>query len=436
MCYHVCQAGAISIVAGTRVGQPSFSLCTSDCTMVRIPQGLWFGGRYNETQAHSVSSVSDCQAACLNDRACVQITWAPDHPDKCVMYQSITASWERSGTVSAWVKCLHGATDPEACTGLHPPNKPPPTGNRGAELMRTDFEAPATVSRAVVYLSAVGWAQAYVNGELVAPTEVLNPGRTSFDVRQWYMAHDITAAIRPGAANAIGIVAAAGWQSMPGHTLAAKLLLSVTDGAGKKMVVPTSTKWMTSTDGPIRSANIYQGESYDATMEIPGWASPGFDATAWAAALANAEFADVVATWQPMQPIRALELNSAESITPIKLAHQNETVYVFKFPQNAAGTGALALTGCPKGKVVTLFYSEVLCGYGTTRWSPPCPAGTPPGGGQFGTVDQRNLRGNWATSYTCKGDPTESWTPAFTYTGNPNARTGFKCATFYAAKSF
>jgi len=37
----------------------------------------------------------------------------------------------------------------------------------------------------------------------------------------------------------------------------------------------------------------------------------------------------------------------------------------------------------------------------------------------FQKVDQRNLRGNWVTGYTCKGGGgAESWEPTFTYTGH------------------
>ena len=96
---------------------------------------------------------------------------------------------------------------------------------------------------ALVHSKAVGWAEAYINGENVAPTEVLNPGRTNFEMRQWYMAHDVTALIRPGAANVVGIVAAGGWQSMPGHRLSSKLVLTITDSAGNRMSVPTTMAW-------------------------------------------------------------------------------------------------------------------------------------------------------------------------------------------------
>ena len=66
------------------------------------------------------------------------------------------------------------------------------------------------------------------SGQRVGPSDVLNPGRSNFDVRQWYLAYDVTAMFagsRAQGKNSVAILMAAGWQSMGGHTLCAKLLL-------------------------------------------------------------------------------------------------------------------------------------------------------------------------------------------------------------------
>eukprot|EP01051_Picozoa_sp_SAG22_P015867 SAG22_NODE_2140_length_2952_cov_2.317210_2_plen_187_part_00 len=140
-----------------------------------------------------------------------------------------------------------------------------------------------------------GWVNPFLNGAEVAIHDRLNPGRTSFDMRQWYMAHDVTAAIKPGARrqflssqclllwsppflgrcislpfvflrrcfhrcppsrrrtvrcrrssgakNAVGVLLGVGWQSMGGHTPAARLLLSIRDTAGKATYVKTGSDW-------------------------------------------------------------------------------------------------------------------------------------------------------------------------------------------------
>jgi alpha-L-rhamnosidase len=136
-------------------------------------------------------------------------------------------------------------------------------------MVRQIFTAPTTVAKSVLYISAVGWTTAQINGVGVAPTEILNPGRTSFDVRQYYMAYDVTDMIKPGEKNCLGLLSAAGWQSMPHHTLSAKALLSITTTTtSAKSYVATAANWTGSVDGAITSANIYAGETYDANKEV------------------------------------------------------------------------------------------------------------------------------------------------------------------------
>ena len=39
--------------------------------------------------------------------------------------------------------------------------------------------------------------------------------------------------------------------------------------------------WKLTTAGPIRANNEYDGEEYDARMEMPGWSRAGFDDSKW-----------------------------------------------------------------------------------------------------------------------------------------------------------
>lgn len=386
--------------------------CTGDCRMLEMPEHHYYGGTYCEDCAHAVATVEACEAACIADATCVQVTWAPTHSDRCVKYTSLARSRVQEGA-RGFVKC--NATETLAqCTGAGG-TVPLPADGPPAQLLRRAFRLAAAPKRATLYLSAVGWAMAHINGRAVAARDVLNPGRTNFDARQDYTAHDVTAMLAAGA-NAIGIELAAGWQSVPGHTRSARALLSIVHADGTRSTVGTGPDWNASVAGPIRAADIYHGMTFDARKEIDGWAAADFQPAApqWSAAATVDEFATVVPSWQPMQPIRALELNRAVSVTPV-----GPSAFVFAFRQNAAGTSVLTVRGCPTGTVLQLFPSEVLCGQGTTRWSPPCAAGQIPGNGIPGSVDQRNLRGNWQNAYICRGAAAEeSWEPRFTYTGH------------------
>ena len=190
-----------------------------------------------------------------------------------------------------------------------PPAPPPPPGPGPAQNLRKSFTVAGTVVRATAYVSGVGWVNAYINGDEVAPHDRLNPGRTSFDMRQWYMAHDITKLIKSTGENAVGILLGRGWQSMNGHTPAVRLMLSITTSDGETQHVTTDTGWKGTRAGPIRTNNIYGGETYDSRMEMAGWSSTGFADSNWTAAKNADEFAarKYKVKWQPMNPIRAIE---------------------------------------------------------------------------------------------------------------------------------
>ena len=61
-----------------------------------------------------------------------------------------------------------------------------------------------------------------------------------------------------------------------------QLQLEFEDGSRANVVSDES--WKYSANGPIRANNEYDGEEYDALMEIAGWNQPGFDDGKWEAA--------------------------------------------------------------------------------------------------------------------------------------------------------
>ena len=313
-----------------------------------------------------------------------------------------------------------------------PPPAPPGLTVNPAELMRTNFNisgALGMIESAVIYTSGVGWIETYINGHETAPGERLNPGRTRLDIRQLYVAHDVKALLHEGT-NVVGVLLGQGWQQMMPdggggqlHTPVGRVLLSIKTVAGHAYYVTSNQSWMGSRDGPIRRNNIYLGETYDARLEMANWSTAGFaiDSKKWVSVRSVDEFRSTqyTLTWQSFPSIRALQLYQALSMTPIKLS--TETVYVFKFPQNAAGWSKLTLPMCPQGTIIRMYFSENICGT-STRWSAGCTVGQFPGEGKVGTVDQRNLGGAQGqhNTYICKGAPegNEEYEPHFMYTGH------------------
>ncbi|MHC4168001.1 MAG: alpha-L-rhamnosidase N-terminal domain-containing protein, partial [Planctomycetota bacterium] len=50
---------------------------------------------------------------------------------------------------------------------------------------------------------------------------------------------------------------------------------------GRREIVSTDSTWKAST-GPILKSDIYDGELYDARLEIDNWSRPGLDDGSWA----------------------------------------------------------------------------------------------------------------------------------------------------------
>ena len=63
-------------------------------------------------------------------------------------------------------------------------------------------------------------------------------------MRQWYLAYDVTGRVVPGEVNSVAVVMAAGWQSMGGHTLSARVALTMTDTAGTVPTCQSDPCWL------------------------------------------------------------------------------------------------------------------------------------------------------------------------------------------------
>ncbi len=71
---------------------------------------------------------------------------------------------------------------------------------------------------------------------------------------------------------------------------------------GREELITTDENWKATT-GPILMSEIYNGETYDARLEKPGWSSPGFNDAGWSnVQVANHRKDDLVAPAGP--PVR------------------------------------------------------------------------------------------------------------------------------------
>lgn len=310
-----------------------------------------------------------------------------------------------------------------------------------ARQYRKDFSARAGVKRATIYATALGVYELHLNGERVGDASFA-PGWTDYNSRAYYQTYDATDAVIAGD-NALGAWVADGWYSgyvgfglltgigteavgraTYGKTPSVMAQLEIEYADGSTEIVKTDASWRVTGEGPIQEADLLMGEDYDATRETPGWASAGYDDSAWEPAVLAKDTPSAPATFveyadpteagkRPQKVSREVDLGFkrprlqafpgervivTEELPAQSVTKRGEGTYVFDLGQNFAGVIRLKLNG-PKGQRVKIRYAEMLH--------------------PDGSVMTENLRKARATDfYTCKGDPAgEVYIPRFTFHG-------------------
>lgn len=270
-------------------------------------------------------------------------------------------------------------------------------GSRPAQYYRNEFSTVKKVSSDRVYVTSLGLYQLFLNGKKVGD-ELFTPGWTSFNKRLQYQTYDVTAMVQQK--NAIGAVLGDGWyrgnigwgnqHSYYGDKLAllVQLKIDYTDGTSETIV--SDKNWKVS-NGPILESDIYNGEKYDARLEMKGWANAGFDEGSWQ----NVAEMDRPST-KLIAP-QGVAVKAIEEIKPIKLIKTPKGENVLDMGQNMVGWVRLKVNG-KKGDVVTLQFAEVL--------------------DKEGNFYMDNLRSAKCTdTYILKGEGEEVYEPFFTFHG-------------------
>ncbi|TGE24230.1 alpha-rhamnosidase [Hymenobacter aquaticus] len=269
-----------------------------------------------------------------------------------------------------------------------------------ARYFRKEFKADKPIRQATAYIIGLGLYELYLNGQRVGE-QVLAPGPTDYGQGVKYNAYDVTGLLKAGP-NAVGVTLGNGRfyamrQNYKPYKIKTfgypKLLMQieVTYADGTRDIVKTDDTWQGTADGPIRTNNEYDGEEYDATREMPGWATAGFDAKKWLPA-------ELV-----QEPGGAYEaqmnenMKVMETLKPVSIKPLNGGKYILDMGQNLAGWLRLRVQG-KAGDQVTLRFAETLQ--------------------PSGELYVRNLRDARATDvYTLKGGARETWEPRFVYHG-------------------
>ncbi len=270
-----------------------------------------------------------------------------------------------------------------------------------ARYLRREFTARTDVRRATAFVAGFGLYEFYVNGEKIGRNEVLRPVPTDFRKTVCYNTYDITPQLRRGA-NALGVSLEAGRVFPPRQEKASKTTcfglpkcrvnVIVEYADGKRETWATDESWKLTTAGPIRCANEYDGEEYDARMEMDGWNRVGFDDSQWTPAQ-RAAIPDGTLRAQPT-PNMVMEPMGR----PVA-SHWGARGLIADFGQNMAGWVGMKVSGARRGDTIRIRYAERL-----------------DGDGNLYTDNLRNARSE--DVYVCSGsEQGREWHATFVYHG-------------------
>ena len=274
-----------------------------------------------------------------------------------------------------------------------------------APMFRKTFEVNKPVRRATAYVTGLGYYELRLNGKKVGD-RVLDPAFTDYSKRVLYATYDVTESLTQGK-NALGILLGNGWYNMHARAVwdfdhapwrnwpTTRMNLRVEYEDGSVETIATDDSWKAAF-GPLLRDSIRSGEVYDAQLEQPGWATPGFDAADWK----PVEVVDGPGGALHSEMIRPMRVT--EVLHPKKISQPKPGVWVFDIGQNMAGWARLKVSG-KAGTRVQIRYAERVNDDGTINVDSIAAH-------MRGTPFQTDV-------YILKGDGVETWRPRFVYHG-------------------
>jgi alpha-L-rhamnosidase len=306
-----------------------------------------------------------------------------------------------------------------SCERIAAPWGPTTPGLDTEWLFRKEFEVkPLAGGR--LSITAQGVYEAEINGKRVGD-HFMAPGWTAYDNRIPYQTYDITSLLCVGK-NCIGVRVAEGWFCGrigfegghrniwgPHPALMCELQIHYPDTSIE--TTPTDSTWMVAR-GPIQRAELYNGEKYDATQEIPYWST-----------VAPLRSLDISHYWVPvlcMPPLSkqiqviagiGVPVRRIETIKPVQHILSPSGKEIIDFGQNMVGYVRLKNIKGLRGHKIILSHAEVL---------------------ENQEICTRPLRQcDSIDEYTLKGDENgESYEPRFTFHGFRFAQVEGWCSDF------
>ena len=287
-------------------------------------------------------------------------------------------------------------------------------------LLRKVFSANKKITAARLYISGLGYYEAFLNGQKIGD-HVLDPGFTTYRKEVLYAVYDVTALVRKGT-NVAGIMLGSGWwnplplrifgridlrkiQQTGRPCVKAEIHITYSDGSAETIF--TDESWQAA-PGPVIHNNVYLGEKYDARLEQKNWNTTGADMNAWK----NTVIVDGPAGMLTAQMQPAIKITKV--VQPVKITGISKDTFIVDMGQNFAGVARIKVKG-PAGTKIVLRYGEDLWKDGSLNYMTSVATQIKKGGLKGGPGAPETA---WQEDgYILKGEGTEIWNPRFTFHG-------------------
>lgn len=268
----------------------------------------------------------------------------------------------------------------------------------GSTYLRKEIEVSGEVQEAYACTTALGLYHFYINGHKVGLDEMA-PGWTSYKKHLCYQTYEVTDLLKQGA-NALGAMVGAGWykgkmgflhlRNNYGDQASFLMQMVIRYRDGREETFFTEESWL-GHQAPVTFSEIYDGEIYDAGLEIEDWNCPGHCADGWKG-VQTVEFPKSALTAQAGSKVKVIETLEARSIFQTPQGDR-----VIDFGQNLTGWVRFKVRG-RTGEEVRLKCFETL--------------------DSSGNVYSANLRSaKEEIRYICRGEGEEIYQPHFTFQG-------------------
>ena len=249
------------------------------------------------------------------------------------------------------------------------------------------------IAKARMYVTALGIYEMTLNGEKVGDI-YFAPGFTSYKHQLQYQTYDVTKQLKSaeGMENELIAIVGGGWavgsftykrvnrNYADRQALLCELRIAYEDGSEE--IIGTDESWDVTLDGAVKETEFYNGEVYDATVDM--------EKIAWHKAAKEQVKLQPKIMAQYGAPVKAHEV-----FHPVSVAKAPSGVVIYDFGQNFAGVISAKIKGT-KGQKITFRHAEILMD------------------GELFTKPLRSAKQE--AVYICR-DGEQTWSPRMTYMG-------------------